>query len=144
MREIALGHGSDRARHLGGRPKQIFDQRVDRDFHVVPGATTSLKADSFAGLAFFANRQTDPLQLLRHLLIGRHNLIEIVSDLAGKPRPGNRQADAEIAVLHRLKTLKDFRHVLGWRMFLTIGREAIGTFLSHHRLRSDGSHQYDL
>ena len=61
--EIALGHGGDGAGHLGGRPEQVLDQRIDRDFHVVPGAAMPLKADSLAGLAFFAHRQADPLQL---------------------------------------------------------------------------------
>ena len=38
LQQIALRHGGDRARHLGRRPQQIVDQRVDRALHLAPGA----------------------------------------------------------------------------------------------------------
>ena len=49
LRQIALGHGGDGARHFGGGPKQILHQRVDRDFHLAPGAPGFMKASALAG-----------------------------------------------------------------------------------------------
>ena len=112
-RQVALGHGGNGVRDFRRGPKQVLNQRVDGDFHVVPRAAALLNANPFAGLAFFADRLANALQLQRHLFVSGHNLIEAVGDLAGQPRPGDRQAHAEVAVLHGLKTLQNDGKVLG-------------------------------
>ena len=99
LRQIALRHGGNGARYFGRRPQQVFNQRVDRDFHVVPGAAALFDADSLSGLAFFAHRLADALQLERHLLVGDHDLVEVVGDLARQSGPGHGKAHAEVAIL---------------------------------------------
>ena len=118
--QIALGHGGDGARHFGGGPQQVLDQRVDRDFHLVPGAAASLNADALAGLALFSDRLAHALQLQRHLLVGRDDLVEVVGDLARQPGPGHRQAHTEVAVLHGLQALQDGREILGFGQSVAI------------------------
>ena len=41
--QVALGDRRQRARHLGGRPEQVVDQRVDRGLHLAPGAPGALE-----------------------------------------------------------------------------------------------------
>jgi len=65
-----------------------------------------------AGALELADSLAHALQFQRHLLVCRHNLIEVIGDLAREPRPGHRQAHAEIAILHRLQALQNCRHVL--------------------------------
>ena len=117
LRQVALGDGGDGARDFGGGAKQVLDQRVDRDFHVVPRAAALLDADALAGLAFFADRLANALQLQRHLLVGGDDLVEVVGDLAGQSGPGDGQAHAEVAVLHGLQALQNHGHVLGGGVF---------------------------
>ena len=38
LQQVALRDRGDGARHLGGRPEQVVDQRVDRALHLGPGA----------------------------------------------------------------------------------------------------------
>ena len=80
-----------------------------------------LKADALSGAALLAHGLPRALQLLRHLLIGDHNLIKGVGNLARHPAPRNRQAHAEVAVLHRLQALKNGRKVLGFGQSVAIG-----------------------
>ncbi len=101
--EIALGNGGDRACHFGGGAEQVFDEIVDRGFHLVPGATVAGDADPFASLALFADGLANTFQFAGHLLVGRDNLIEVVGDFAGEASPGTRQTDAEVTVLHTLQ-----------------------------------------
>ena len=42
--KIALGDGGDGAGDFRGRPEQIVDQRIDRSFHLAPGAVRQAKA----------------------------------------------------------------------------------------------------
>ena len=64
VQQIALRHRGDRARDLRGRPEQIVDQRIDRGFHLAPGAIGQPEADALAGLAFTADHLADPFELL--------------------------------------------------------------------------------
>ena len=84
--KIALRHGGDRAGDFGGRAQQVFHQRVDRDFHLAPGAPGLVEPRAFAGLAFLADHLADALQLLRHLLVGGDDVVEGVGDLS-RPSP---------------------------------------------------------
>ncbi len=80
--QISLGHRADGASHFRGRAEQVLDQGVDRNLHVAPGASRLVKADALAGLPSLPTACPTRLQLLRHLLIGRHDLVERVRDLA--------------------------------------------------------------
>ena len=48
-----------------GWAQQILHQRIDRDFHLAPGASGFVKARALAGLAFLADDLPDALQFLR-------------------------------------------------------------------------------
>ena len=85
--EVALGDGGDGARDFGGGAEQVFDQGIDRDFHLVPGASVAVDADALAGPALFADGLADALQFASHLLVRGDNLVEVVGDLAGQAGP---------------------------------------------------------
>ena len=82
LQEIALRHGGDGARHLGGRPQQIVDERVDRRFHLAPGALGEAETHTLASLALTAHDLTDTFKLLGDALVGRHDFVEGVGNLA--------------------------------------------------------------
>ncbi len=91
LRQIALSHGRDGAGNLGGWPKQVFDQRVDRGLHLTPRASRLMKARPLARPAFFTHDLPNPLQLPRDLLVGRDDVIERIRDLPWQPCPGAGQ-----------------------------------------------------
>ena len=82
LQQVALRDRGDGAGDFGGRPEQIVDQRVDRGFHLAPGAVRQAELDALAGLAFAADDLADALELLRHALVGGDDLVEGVGDLA--------------------------------------------------------------
>ena len=82
MQQIALRHRGDGAGDFRGRPEQVVDQRVDGAFHLAPGAAGQTKPHALARLAFPADDLPDALELLRHALIGGHDLVERIGDLA--------------------------------------------------------------
>ena len=82
LQEIALRHGGDGARHLGGRPQQIVDERVDRRFHLAPGALGEAETHTLASLALTAHDLTDTFKLLGDALVGGHDFVEGVGNLA--------------------------------------------------------------
>ncbi len=53
--QVALGHGGQRARDLGRRPQQVVDQRVDRGFHLAPGADRPPELHALPRLALLAD-----------------------------------------------------------------------------------------
>ena len=57
LQQVALRHGADHARHLGGRPDQVVDQAVDRAFHLAPGGGARCRT-SPAGACGPARRPT--------------------------------------------------------------------------------------
>ena len=113
LQQIALRHRGDRARHLGGRPQQIVDQRVDRAFHLAPGAAADAEAHALAGLAFPADDLADALELLGHALVGGDDLVEGVGDLADDADLIARHPHREIADPHRLQRLQQFMNLAG-------------------------------
>ena len=116
LRQIALRHRGDRARHFGRRPQQIIDQRVDRNFHLAPRRLGQVKSHALARSAFLAHHLPDALQFLRHLLVGRDDVVERVGDFSGQPGPGPRQAHGEIAVAHGLQACQDYAQIGGHRL----------------------------
>ena len=120
----------DGAGHLGGRPQQIVDQRVDRALHLAPGAGRQAELHPLAGLAFAADDLADLLQLLGHALVGGDDVVEGVGDLAGEADLVARQADGEIADAHRLQGVQQIAHRAG-RIFKIGGRGYPGGGLPH-------------
>ena len=98
-----LRDGGDRARHFGGGPQQIVDERVDGGFHLAPRAGAALAGDANARLAFLADHLSGALELVAMRWLAAHHLIECVGDLAAEAGLVRREAHAEIAVAHRLQ-----------------------------------------
>ena len=92
-------------------PEQIFDQRVDRDFHLAPRASRLVKAGALARLSFLANHLTDALQFLRHLLVGGNDFVEGVGDFSCQPGPRTGQPHGKIAVAHGLQARQDYGQI---------------------------------
>src|SRR5205085_4081919 len=103
LQQVATRHRGDRLGHGGGRPQQVFDQRVDRGFHVAPGAVRQAELDPLPGLALAADDLADMFQLLRHALVGGDDLVEGVGNLAADAGAVYRQAYREIAEPNRLQ-----------------------------------------
>ena len=97
--------------HFSRRAKKVLNQRVDRDFHVIPRAAPLLCTDSLARLSFFAHSLANALQFKRHLFISSNNFIETIGDLARQAGPGHGKADAEIPILHPLQALQNRGHM---------------------------------
>ena len=113
LQEVALRHRGDGARHLGGRPQQIVDQRIDASLHLAPGAIGQSEADTLAGAALAAHHLPDPFELLGHALVGGDDFIERVGDLAEDADPVARHADGKVADPHGLQRMKEFRQAAG-------------------------------
>ena len=110
LRQVALRDGGDRTGHLGGRTQQVFDQGVNGDFHLAPRAAGFLKAGAFARSAFFTDGLADTFQLLRHLLVGRNDVVECVGDFACNSDPGAGKACRKITLPHGFQTGQDCVH----------------------------------
>ena len=85
---------------VGHRPHQVVDQRIDRLLHLAPCAGGAVEAHALPRLALPAHHLPDARELLRHLAVGGHDVVEAVGDLAVEPGPVARQAHAEVAVGH--------------------------------------------
>ena len=104
LRQIALRHGGDRARHFRRRAQQVIDQRVDRNFHLAPRALGLMKTHSLSRSPFLSDHLSDALQLLRHLLVGGDDVVEGVGDLPASPvhDPGSRTEKSPSRMVCRL------------------------------------------
>ncbi len=111
--QIALRHRGDGAGHFGGRPQQIVDQRIDAGFHFAPGPVGQADAYPLAGAAFASDHLADPLELLRHALIGADDLIKGVGDLADDADAVAGHAHRKIADPHGLERPEEFGETLG-------------------------------
>src|SRR6185437_8207144 len=76
--QIALCHGGDGARDLGGGPQQVVDQCVDGAFHISPGAAQMLEAGALTGATLLADDLANALQLTCHLFVGGDDFVEAV------------------------------------------------------------------
>ena len=119
--KVALGDGGDGAGDFRGRPEQIVDQRIDRSFHLAPGAVRQAKADALPGLALAADDLADPLDLLGHALVGGDDLIKGIGDLAHDADAVAGHAHREIADPHRLQRVKQFRQPAGVAVEAVLG-----------------------
>ena len=112
-KQVALGDGGDGAGHFRGRPQQIVDQRVDRRFHLAPGAVRQAKTNALPGLAFAADHLADPLDLLGHALVGGDDFIKGIGDLAHDADAVAGHAHREIADPHRLQRMQQLGQSVG-------------------------------
>ena len=118
LQQVALRDRGDGAGDFGGRPQQIVDQRVDRAFHLAPGAVRQAELHALAGLAFAAHDMADALELLRHALVGGDDLVERIGDLAEQADLVAGHAHGEVAHAHRLQRIEQI---------VQLGRAAIET-----------------
>ena len=100
LQKVALGDGTDGARDLRRRPQKVVDQLVDRRLHAAPGTSGGADADALLGLALAADDLPDPIELLRHPIVGGDDIVEGIGDLAPQTVPVAWQADGEVAGAH--------------------------------------------
>ena len=96
LREIALRHGADDARHFGGRLNQVADQSVDRIDTFRPGAGRQGKGSPLFDAAFFTNDVRHAIELLRHPLVHVDDFVHRVVQFAGESGLLCRQPGREI------------------------------------------------
>ena len=101
LRQVALGHRADDARHLGGRPHQVVDQRVDGLDHRAPAARHADRRGALRELALAPDHAADAVELLGHALVGVDDVVEDVGDLAGDSGQIGRQAHRPVALAER-------------------------------------------
>ena len=94
-------------------PQHVVDQRIDRRFHLAPGAGLEAELDPVARLALTADHLAGALQLLRHVLVGGDNVVEGVGDLADQADMVAGHAHRKVAGLHGLENMQEFVQVFG-------------------------------
>ena len=99
LREVALGHGADDARRLGGRVDEVGHERVHALDGLGPRAAHVTERGALVDLAFLADGLAQPRELGRQPLVRLDRLVEGVGDLAGDARPFLRQPSGEVAFL---------------------------------------------
>jgi hypothetical protein len=92
LRQVALGHGADHARHLRGGPHQVVDQGVDRADDGRPAADHARHVGALGQVAFAADHARHFGDRLDHLLLGLDDVVQGVRDLAGDAGPVGRHA----------------------------------------------------
>jgi hypothetical protein len=104
--QVALRDRRDRVRNRGRWPKQIVDQGVDGTFHLAPCPGADAQPEPFARPSIPSDRLADLLELLRHPLVRRDDVIERVSDLASQANFVRRQPGGKISSTHGLQSLQ--------------------------------------
>jgi len=114
LQEVALGYRGHGGGEVRRRAHEVVDHRIERHLHLAPGAGVAVEAHALPRLALAADHLADARQLLRHLVIGRDDLVEAVGDLAFDAGPVGGQAGGEVAVGHggeRGKELAAIEHL---------------------------------
>ena len=111
LSQVALRHTGDGAGDFRGGPEQIFDQSVDRTFHLAPRAFRFMKPCALPGLSFLADHLTDSLQFVRHLLVHGDDLVKCVGDLSRESGPGTGQPHGKVSGAHGLQAREDYGKV---------------------------------
>src|SRR5262245_18406399 len=99
LREIAMGHRADDARHFGGGRGQVVNQHVDRFDQAHPGTVGGRRRGALSDFALTANDAADPLKFLHKTVVHLDHVIERVGDLSVQSRPIVRQSYGKIAFL---------------------------------------------
>ena len=100
LQKVALGDGADGARDFRRRPQKVVDQLVDRRLHAAPGTAGGADANALLGLALAADDLPDPIELLRHPIVGGDDVVEGIGYLAPQTVPIAWQTDGEITGPH--------------------------------------------
>ncbi len=80
--QVPLGNSRDGTGYTLSRPKQVLNQRVDRDLHLAPRSSGFMKAGTLACPSRLAHYLPNALQLLCHLLVGRNNGIKSIGNFS--------------------------------------------------------------
>jgi hypothetical protein len=70
-----------------------------------------MEASALAGSSFLTYYLPNPLQFLRHLLVGGNDGIEGVGNLASQSGPGARKAHGKIAIPHGLQASQNHAEI---------------------------------
>jgi hypothetical protein len=111
LQQVALRDRGDGARHLGRRPHEVVDERVDGGFHFPPCSRGATDVQALFDAPLFAHGVADTLELGRHAFVGGDDGIEGVGDLAWDTCPMARKADGKVAVVDGLHDAEDFMQV---------------------------------
>jgi hypothetical protein len=84
-----------------------------RVFHVGPAAGGEAEPHALPGLALAADDLADQLELLRHALVGGHDLVEGVGDLAFDAEVVGGHPHREVAAAHRLQGMQQLLQGVG-------------------------------
>jgi hypothetical protein len=103
LQQVALSHGGDHPRDLGGRPDEVVDQRIDRTLHLAPGAGGQAELHALAGAALLADRLADALELPGHALVAGGDVVHHRGDPTQGAVMIARQANGEIAAAQGLE-----------------------------------------
>ncbi len=120
LRQVAARDGGDDARDLVGRRDEVGDQLVDRAHAVRPLALRRADRSALVHLAFLADDLADANELARHVLVHADDVVQQLAGAAQDAVLFVREADAEVARLHRLEDLDEALDLGAAR-----GREAI-------------------
>src|SRR5262245_42148330 len=82
LREIAISHRADHARHFSGGLGQVVNQRVDRFDQAHPGTVGGRRRGALSDFALTANDAADPLKFLHKTFVHLDHFIECVGDLS--------------------------------------------------------------
>ena len=106
--QIALCDGGDRPGDFGSRTQEVVNQRIDRVLHFAPGAMSQAQLDALVGQSFFADDLSYAIELPRHALVGRYDIIENVGDFSGQAVPVRAQPHAKVPAAHGLQGVEHF------------------------------------
>ena len=84
----------------------VVDQGIDRTFHVFPGTAASAEGGALTRLALLADTLPDAFELNAHAVVGLHDVVAGICELAGQPIPIGRQASGEIAVTRGVQRIE--------------------------------------
>src|ERR1700730_2557331 len=108
LRQVALSHRADNARHLGSRLHQVRDQAINR---LYASRITYLRDGSrtLRNSAFLTDSVADARELFRHLLVVLKNLVQRVVNFSADTGAVRRQAHGKVAILKRNQRVQQFR-----------------------------------
>ena len=108
LREVALGDSDEDTRDLGGRSREVADQRVERVANRLPAAAQALHPHPFADLAVTTDDPREAGELERGVIQALGKIVEDLGHLApdAVARP---QANAEITAMQGLERRRQLR-----------------------------------
>ena len=91
-----------------GRPEQVIDQRIDRGFHVAPGAARRGRTHPRAGFCLPGPRLGRPARVAEPCADWRETIsLKVSAILPARPVQVSRQPDGKVACAHGLKRIEE-------------------------------------